>query len=174
MPSAIKEDMVAELTTRFRDMPHAIFVDYTGLGARRADALRAKLREQGARMLVIKNSLAARAFRQHHLDDVARLLTGPIAVIYGGQDPVALTKLFLDWSKKEQVGAVRGGLLGGRALDVASVRQLAALPPINVLRAQVLGAMAAPLSGFVGALQGIIRSFVGVVNSIAEKSEKQG
>jgi large subunit ribosomal protein L10 len=171
MPSAIKERMVAELATQFRQMPHAILVDYTGLKAGKADELRARLGEQGARLRVVKNSLAALAFRQLALPAAAELLEGPTALISGGPDPVLLAKSVLDWSKKEKLLTVRGGLLGGRALDAAGVQRLASLPPVLVLRAQVAGAIAAPLTRFVGVLQGIVRSLVSVVKAIAEKQE---
>jgi len=173
MSSAIKELMVAELASKLRGMGHAVLVDFTGLSVPQADALRSALREQGMTILVVKNSLAIRALRRVELVDVAELVDGPTAFVYGGADPVVLSKTLFAWSRKERVLEVRGGMVEGRAVDAAGVAGLAALPPLAALRAQVVGAIAWPLSGFAGALQGILRSFVGVVKAIAEKTEEQ-
>jgi len=163
--------MVGELTSALRELPHALVLDYTGLSAGQADLLRSRLSEQGARMLVVKNSLAALALRTAGLPDAAALLQGPSAFITGGADPAALAKSLLDWSKKEKLAAVRGGVVGGEVLDLAGVQSLASLPPLQVLRAQVVGAIGAPLTQLVGVLQSVLRSFVGVVTAIAEKRE---
>jgi large subunit ribosomal protein L10 len=168
MPSVINQLTLAELSERLRAMPSAVLVDFTGLKAGQADALRSKLREQGVRMLVVKKSLVARALADQKLAGAARLLVGPTAFVYG-DDPVAITKFLRDWSKKERVLKLRGALVEGEVVGPEAVEALATLPPTLVLRAQVLGAMAAPLSGFVGALQGILRNLVGVVKAIADK-----
>ncbi len=173
MPSVINKLTVAELARRLRAMPSAVLVDFTGLKAGQADALRARLRAQGSDMLVVKNSLAARALKEANLAHAAKLLAGPIAFVYGN-DPAELARLLRDWSKKERVLRWRGALVDGEAVGPEGVEAIASLPPVQVLRAQVLGAMAAPMAGFVGALAGILRNFVGVVKAIADKQEAPG
>jgi len=102
---------------------------------------------------------------------VADLITGPTAVVYGGDDPVVLTKSVLDWSKKMKLLKVRGGMIDGKALTPEDVKALADLPSIDVLRGQVVSAIASPLTGLVGALQGVLRNFVSVLKNIAEKED---
>jgi len=172
MPSAINKLMVAELSRKFREMPNALLVDFTGLSAVQADALRTRLREQGADMLVVKNTLAALALAEAGLRPVARLLTGPTAFV-SSEDPVAVSKSLRDWGRKERVLTYRGAYVEGEVLGPEGVEALVALPPLLVLRAQVVGAIAAPLSCFIGALQGIVRGFVGVVKAIADKKEQE-
>ena len=82
---------------------------------------------------------------------------------------MTLCKALLDWAKKEQAIKLRGGMLERRALALEEVQSLAALPPLQVLRGQAVSAIAAPLTGFVGVLQGIVRKFVGVLQAIADK-----
>jgi large subunit ribosomal protein L10 len=171
MPSQINTLVRDELTAAFRGMDHAVLVDYTGMSAQQSDELRAMIGEQGAKMLIVKNSLARLALEDLHLEDVAKLITGPIALVHGGDDPVVLAKAVMDWSKKEKVLKVRGGMVSGQALTAADMGDLAALPGIDVLRAQVVSAIASPLSGLVGALQGVLRNVVGVLKAIAEKDE---
>jgi len=172
MPSQINALVRDELTATFREIEHALLVDYSGLSAQQADELRAMVGEQGATMVIVKNTLARLALRDLDLGPVAELITGPTALVHGGSDPVVLTKAVLDWSKKEKVLKVRGGMVSGRALTAADMSELATLPSIDVLRAQVVGAIAAPLSGFVGALQGVLRNVVSVFKAIAEREEQ--
>ena len=169
MPNVIKKRIVAELADRFRGLRHAVVVDFTRLSAGQANELRGKAEEQSARVLVVKNSLARFALRQAGLPGVAELVDGPTALIYGADDPVVLTKAVLDWGRKEKVLSLRGGVVAGQAMGVDEMKALATLPPLPVLRAQVVGAIAAPLTGFIGVLQGVVRSFVGTLKAIADK-----
>jgi large subunit ribosomal protein L10 len=173
MPSAINQLVVAELASQFRAMPNALVVDFTGMNASQANGLRARLRKEGAGMFIVKNSLAARALNGLGLDAFSKLVAGPTALIYSN-DPVALTKTLRDWGKKERPLKVRGGFVGGQVLGPKGVDALALLPPLNVLRAQVAGAIAAPLAGFVGVLQGILRNLVGVLHAVADQREGKG
>ena len=169
MPNVIKKRIVAELADTLHELRHAVLVDFTRLTAGQENDLRGKAEEQSARVLVVKNSLARSALRQAGLAGVAELIDGPTALIYGGDDPVVLTKAVLDWSRKEKVLSMRGGVVAGQALGVDEMKALAALPPLLVLHAQVVGAIAAPLTGFIGVLQGVLRSFVGALKAIADK-----
>lgn len=169
MPSSIKMRMVAELATRFREMPHAVLVDCGRLSAGQADELRAALGEQGAGMLVVKNSLAILALRQLERLRVARLIGGPTAFIHGGEDPALLARTVLDWGRKEKLLALRGAMIGEAALDPAEAQALASLPPLPVLRGMVVGAIAAPLTAFLGVLQAVPASFARALKAIAER-----
>ncbi|MFP4055958.1 MAG: 50S ribosomal protein L10 [Candidatus Brocadiia bacterium] len=169
MPSRINKLQTEELAQRFRGLSHAVVVDFTGLSAPQADELRALLAEHGGTMMVVKNSLAVRALEQLELPDVAALVDGPTAFVTGSDDPVALSKRVMDWSRKARVLKVRGGVVEGKALSAQEVQRLAELPSLDVLRAQAVGAIASPLSGLVGALQAVVRNVAAVLQAIAEK-----
>ena len=170
MPSVINELIVEELTEKFRDLEDALVVDYTGLTGTQSVALRDRLRECGGRMMVVKNSLARLALARAQKEGLGELLVGPCALVYGA-DPVVLSKTLAEWGKKELPLKCRGAYLRGQVLDAKAAEALAALPPLEVLRAQVVGGIAAPLISFVGVLQAVVRNFVGVVKAIAEKAE---
>lgn len=173
MPSRINQWIVNELAQRLAAMDHALLVDFTGLSAQDADALRARLGEMGAGMLVVKNSLTILALRQLERLDVAGLVDGPTAFIYGGADPVVLAKAVNEWSRGHRgVPKVRGGMIAGRAVGSEAVKTLAALPSLSALRGQVAGLLAAPLSGLLAALGGTMRSFVGVLDAQAQAAHK--
>jgi len=173
MPSVINQLTVSQLTDQFRTMSNAVLVDFTGLKAGQADVLRVKLREQGARLTIVKNSLARQALSELGLAAMSKLLVGPVAFVTSG-DAAVVARFLRDWSRKERVLKWAGAVVGGEVIGPEGVDYLATLPPLKVLQAQVVGAIAAPLSGFVGALQGILRNVVGVVKAIAEKQEAAG
>ncbi|MFW6164340.1 MAG: 50S ribosomal protein L10 [Planctomycetota bacterium] len=169
MPSRINQWIVNELAQRLDAMDHALLVDFTGLSAQDADALRARLGEAEAGMLVVKNSLTILALRQLERLDVADLVDGPTAFIYGGDNPVALAKAVAEWSKGHRgVPKIRGAMLEGQALDADAAKALATLPPVQVLQGQVVGVLAAPLSGLLTALSGTMRGFAAVLNAQAQ------
>jgi len=170
MPSVINELIVAELTEKFREVDNALVVDYTGLSGPQSVALRDHLRQLGGRMMVVKNSLARIALERAQKEGLGRLLVGPCALVTG-DDPVVLTKAIVEWGKKEVPLTCRGAYVGGQVLGAEEATALASLPPLDVLRAQVVGGIAAPLTGFVGVLQAVLRSFVCVLKAIAEKGE---
>lgn len=173
MPSSINERTVAELAGKLRGVRNAVLVDFTGLKAVQADALRARLGELGARMLVVKNTLAAKALAEVGLGATVGLLTGPIALVCG-EDAPALLRMLREWSRKERVLKWRGAIADGEVVGPEGMEALATLPPLAALRAQAIGAIAAPLTGLLGALQGIVRQLVNVLDAIAEKRQGEG
>lgn len=174
MPSTINKLMVAELEGVLRDLDHVLLVDFTGLSAGQADQLRGLLQKQGARIFVVKNSLVTLALGQLGLPGLAELVRGPTALVAGGDGPALVARTLLEWARRERVLRVYGGFVDGRVLSAEQVRALSELPPLAVLRAQAVGAIAAPLTTFIGALQGIVRSFVSVVKAIGEQRQQAG
>ena len=147
-----KEKVVAELTERLRVSETLIVTDYRGLTNSEIDALRSKLLEHGARFTVVKNTLTRRAAEAAGADALLALLEGPtaIAFIEAGGDPVAVAKAIGAAAKETKILAIRGGVLQGTAMSADEVESLAKLPPAEVLRAQLLGAIIAPLTTVLG------------------------
>jgi large subunit ribosomal protein L10 len=102
------------------------------------------------------------------------LLSGPTAVTFCGDDVVAAAKAIADFARTHPQLEVRGGMLSSSVIDAAGVKTLATMPPREVLVAQVLGTMAAPLTGFVTVLQGTISGFVRALNQVAEQRAAAG
>ena len=112
------------------------------------DALRGRLLEHGAKFTVVKNTLTRRAAEAAGADALLALLEGPsaIAFIETDGDMVAVAKALADSARETKVLEIRGGVMQGREISAADVEELAKLPPFDVLRGQVLGAIIAPLS----------------------------
>ena len=147
-----KERIVGELTERLQATDTLIVADYRGLTMKEVDALRGELLQHGARFTVVKNSLTRRAAEAAGAETVLTLLDGPTAIAFleTDGDPVAVAKALAESARTTKVLTVRGGLLDGRAMTAEEVEELAKLPPLDMLRGQVLGAVAAPLYAIVG------------------------
>ena len=171
-----KERVVAELTERLRTSETLIVADYRGLTNAEIDGLRSKLLEHGARFAVVKNTLTRRAAEAAGADALLALLEGPsaIAFVESGGDPVAVAKALSDTATKTKVLAIRGGLLEGATISAEEVQSLAKLPPFEVLRAQVVGAIVSPLTTVVALLTAPLRDLVGLIDARIEQLQEQG
>lgn len=162
-----KEQIVSELTERLRSSDTLIVADYRGLSVKEIDDLRTKLIEQGADFTVVKNSLTRRAAEAAGADALLALLEGPTAIAFleEGGDPVAVAKALADSAKTTKILAVRGGIMQGRTISAEDVEELAKLPPADVLRGQVLGAVAAPLYTIVGLFAAPLQNLHGLIQA---------
>src|SRR6516162_5338235 len=169
-----KQRIVDDLTARLKDSETLIVADYRGLTMPQIDELRGKLLEHGARFTVVKNTLTRRAAEAAGADALLALLDGPTAIAFleADGDMVAAAKALADSAKETKVLEIRGGVMQGRAMTAAEVESLATLPPAEVLRGQVLGAIVAPLSAFTALLNAPLQNLVGLIDARIEQLEK--
>jgi large subunit ribosomal protein L10 len=166
-----KERLVAELTERLRTTETLLVADYRGLTMPQIDELRTKLLEHGARFAVVKNTLTRRAAEAAGNDTLLALLEGPTAIAFleSGGDPVAVAKALVDAARETRVLEVRGGLLEGRPVEPSEIESLAKLPPLDVLRGQVLGAITAPLTAIIGLFTAPLQDLYGLLDARIEQ-----
>ena len=166
-----KEQIVEELTERLRQTETLIVADYRGLTMKEIDALRGELLRHGARFTVVKNSLTRRAAEAAGSDVVLTLLEGPTAIAFleADGDPVAVAKALAESARTTKVLTVRGGVLEGRAISASEIEELAKLPPADVLRGQVLGAIASPLYAIVGLFTAPLQDLHGLLEARIEQ-----
>jgi large subunit ribosomal protein L10 len=171
-----KERVVAELTERLRTTETLIVADYRGLTMTQIDNLRGRLLEHGARFAVVKNTLTRRAAEAAGADALLALLDGPTAIAFleSDGDPVAVAKALSDAARETRVLAVRGGILEGRPMEPSEVDSLAKLPPLDILRGQVLGAVTAPLMTIVGLFTAPMQDLYGLLDAGIEQLREQG
>jgi large subunit ribosomal protein L10 len=176
MHKSDKERVVAELAERLRTSETLIVADYRGLTNAEIDGLRSKLLEHGARFAVVKNTLTRRAAETAGADALLALLEGPsaIAFVESSGDPVAVAKALADAATSTKVLAIRGGVLEGKSLTAAEVESLAKLPPADVIRAQLVGAIVSPLTTVVALLTAPLRDLVGLIDARIEQLKEQG
>jgi large subunit ribosomal protein L10 len=176
MQKSDKERVVAELTERLRTSETLIVADYRGLTNSEIDGLRSQLIEHGARFAVVKNTLTRRAAEAAGADALLALLEGPsaIAFVEAEGDPVAVAKALQTAATSTRILAIRGGVLEGVVMSAEEVESLAKLPPADVLRAQLVGAIVSPLTTVVALLAAPLRDLVGLIDARIEQLREQG
>jgi large subunit ribosomal protein L10 len=150
--------------------------DYRGLSMSEIDALRTEVLKHGATFRVVKNTLTRRAAEAAGQEALLALLEGPTAIAFleSDGDPVAVAKALSDAARTTRILTIRGGLLEGRSITEQEVEDLAKLPPAEVLRGQVLGAILAPLHAIAGLVNAPLQNLYGLIEARIEQLEQQG
>src|SRR3954470_19091440 len=171
-----KERVVAELTEKLRTAETLFVADYRGLTMPQIDALRGRLIESGAKLSVVKNTLTRRAAEAAGADALLALLEGPsaIAFIETDGDMVAVAKALADSARETKVLEIRGGVMQGRAISGDDVVELSKLPPLDVLRGQVIGAVIAPLTSLLALVNAPVQNLYGLIEARIEQLQAGG
>ena len=166
-----KEQVVAELTERLRTAETLIVADYRGLTMPQIDRLRERLIDHGARFRIVKNTLTRRAAEAAGADALLALLEGPsaIAFVEADGDPLAVAKALSDSVRETRVLALKGGVMQGRTISGEDVEALAKLPPLEILRGQVIGAVIAPLNAILGLVNAPLQNLHGLLDARIEQ-----
>jgi large subunit ribosomal protein L10 len=151
----------------------AIVADYRGLTVAQLSELRNNLFKQNAKFSIVKNTLIKRAVKGTDGEALEEFFQGPMAVLFGFEDEVAPTKTLKEFIQKAKIGEIKGGYIAGQKLSKEDVLSMAELPPLNELRAKLLGAINSPLVGLVGAINSQQRSLVNVLDQLAKHKEQQ-
>jgi large subunit ribosomal protein L10 len=167
MQKADKEKVIAELTDRLTSADALIVADYRGLTNSQLASLRVELLNHGARLSVVKNTLTRRAAEAAGADALLALLEGPTAIAFVEADgnPVAVAKALTDAAKETKILTLRGGVLSGNPITGAEIESLAKLPPLDVLKAQLVGVIVAPLSQLAAVLNAPLQNLVGLIDA---------
>jgi large subunit ribosomal protein L10 len=176
MHKSEKERVIAELTERLRVSQTLIVADYRGLTMPEIDGLRGELLKHGARFSVVKNTLTRRAAEAAGADAVLTMLEGPTAIAFleSDGDPVAVAKALGDAARTTKILTIRGGVLDGATISADEVESLAKLPPLDVLRGQVLGAITSPLTTIIGLFSAPLQNLIGLLDARIEQLQAQG
>jgi large subunit ribosomal protein L10 len=166
-----KEEVLAQYKEWLSRSQAVILVEYTGVNMKDIDAVRAKVREAGGEFHVVKNTLAKLAFEQSGLALEKGLLEKSTAIGFAFSDVAATAKALADISKTVQVIKVKGGYLGTEVLNAGRVKALADLPPLPVVRSQLLGVLQAPAGKLVRTIAEPARSLATVFKAYADKAQ---
>ena len=151
-----KEVVVAEVQSLAANAQTLVMAEYRGVTVGAMTDLRAKAREQGVSLRVLKNTLVRRAVAGTPFDVAADQMVGPL--IYGfSADAVAAAKVLSDFAKDNPALILKAGVYDGKALDQNGVKQLANIPSKEVLLAQLLGLMQSPVSGLARVLAAVAK-----------------
>jgi large subunit ribosomal protein L10 len=168
---ALKAEAVKEITSRLRESSTAVLADYRGMTVSQMQELRTRLRAGGLEMLVVKNTLARRAAEAAGFGSLRKELTGPIAMVFAGEDVSAPARVLSDYIRSARKLTIKSGLLEGKVIDADTVTMLADLPSREVLIARLLGTMQTPLSNLASVLQAPLSKFARTLDAVRLEKE---
>ena len=161
-----KSEVVDRLSDRLARSTAVYLTDFTGLKVKNMTELRRRFRKVGVEYVVVKNTLAERALRRAAVDGLKEALVGPTAFVFAESDPIGAAKILAEFQREFERPQVKLGLLDGRVIGGSEVQRLATLPSREGLLAQIAGALEAPLSGFVQAVNGLLYQMVGALEAL--------
>ena len=168
----LKIQQVGEIAEKLRTAKVVVLTDYRGLSVAQLGDLRAKLRQADVEYHIVKNTLAKRAADDAGHPDLGPALIGPVAFALGYDDLSAPARLLGEWARSTRLKLdITGGLVEGRFFGAEQVRQLADLPPKEVLLAQLLGTLQTPIAQLVGTIQAPVQTLVGLLEAYKNKLE---
>lgn len=165
-----KKAVVAEVSAEVANAQAVIVAEYRGLEVGQITALRAKARESGVYLRVLKNTLVRRAVEGTPFEGLTSQLVGPL--IYGiSADPVASAKVLQEFAKTNDKLVIKGGAMPNYVMDANGVKALASMPSREELLAKLLGTMQAPVAKFVQTLNEVPSKFVRTVAALRDSKE---
>jgi large subunit ribosomal protein L10 len=169
MPTEAKRETIADLRAQLDASRTVIVSEYRGLKVKEIGEIRRALRKQNVSYRVVKNRLMRIAAQDTAVADaLSPLLVGPTAIAFG-TDEAATAKAVLDATRPYRIVKITGGVLGSRTIDADGVTRLASLPSREVLLAEALGAIVAPMSTMAGLFDAPLRDVAGLVQALADK-----
>jgi large subunit ribosomal protein L10 len=175
-PLAISKERKEEVLTIYADWMKrsqaVILVEYTGVKMKDLDAIRSKIRESGGEFHVVKNTLARRAFSDSGMELPEDFLVKSTAVSFAFSDPALTAKALNEAMKGKEAIKVKGGFMSGQALNAAQVKALADMPPLPVIRAQLLGVLQAPAGKLVCTIAEPARGLAAVVKAFSDRANE--
>jgi large subunit ribosomal protein L10 len=164
-----KAAVIDEVAAQIEEAQAIFAVDYRGLTVRQAADLRGRLVEIEANLRVVKNTLTERAADKAGAEVLKQFLEGPTAFTFVKGDPVLAAKALAAFRRESQRPEFKGGLMDGRELSAADIDALSRLPSLDVMHGQLVGMVAAPLSGLVRSLNALLSGIAVALGQIQEQ-----
>ena len=166
-----KKELVERLAKEVSESEISILVDYKGLDVLQMTDLRAQLKNEGARLEVVKNSLLDRASQGTDAALMKDFYKGPNAIIFSKDDPVAPARILVDFAQKNEKLEIKAGAFSGKLLTLEEIKRLASMPSKQELLGKLVYTLNAVPTSFVNVLSGVPRALVNVLNAINDQKE---
>lgn len=167
-----KSAVVDELQQKLSAANSFYLTDFTGMNVKQMTEFRSRLRREGVEYMVVKNTLAQRALSELELPDIARFFTGPTGVVIGREDAVAAAKVLTEFAREfDNKPAVKLGVVERQEVAAERVKELAELPPREVLLAQLAGGLQAPMARLAGGASNLIAGLARAVDALRAQRE---
>lgn len=167
-----KDRMINEILSDLKERPNFFITDFMGSSVSDLESVRKSLRPAKGVFLVVKNSMMNVVLDQLKMEDVKPFIDGGVGLSLSGEDIIATSKVLVNFSKTHEKFKIKGAVIDGKIVAVDKIKEMASLPTKDVLLAQMVRGMKAPITGFVGVLGGVIRKLVYVVDAVKTSKEK--
>lgn len=168
---ARKEELVAQYGELIGQSKAIFMADYAGMSVKGLESLRQKVREADGAFYVTKKTLLKYALEQAEKPVPEELMEGQLAAGFALEQVPTLAKALVDFAKNEEKLTLRGGIFGNEVLSYDQVKELADMPSLPELRAQLLGLINAPAQNIVSAVTNGVRQVVNVIDAYAKSGE---
>lgn len=166
-----KAEIVKEIVDKMENAQSMILVDYRGLDVEELNEFRSIARNASVDYKVYKNTMMRFAAKETGVEGLIDYLVGPTAVAFSNEDPVAAAKVITEFAKNHKNMELKVGVVGKNVISIEEIKDLADLPPKEVLVAKVLGGLNAPIAGFVGVLQANISGLARALEQVRVQKE---
>jgi large subunit ribosomal protein L10 len=164
-----KAEIIARYESWFNQSQAVYVLSFTKMNMKTVDTLRAKIRETGGEIHVVKNTLFKLVLDGKKLPAPKGFMERSNIVAFAHTDPPVMAKLLSDTTRNSEIFQVKGGYLGTQQINAVQVKSLADLPPLPVLRAALLGMLQTPASQLARTLAEPARSLAGVFKAYSER-----
>ncbi|MDD5154862.1 MAG: 50S ribosomal protein L10 [Candidatus Omnitrophica bacterium] len=165
----VKEASENRIKNNLKNASAFFIVKYSGLSSPDISALRQQLKVSGANLFVAKNSVARRALKDSGFDTVVKTIEGPCGLIFVSEEPIAASKALCTFSKEHEQLKLEAGFLEDKVLGQKDIEALATIPPMEVLRHQLVVLLNSPISGLAVTLNRVLAKFVYCLDQIRQK-----
>lgn len=165
----LREKIVKQIKDGIEENASTFVISYSGMKASQIGEIRTNLKKAGVSMIVSKNSLARKALRDLDCEALTADLEKQTAFVVGNTDSVEISKLLIKIAEGNEAIKVKGGLQEGRALTYDDVKRLSDLPSKEVLFAQLLGTIQAPITRLMSAMNAKSRDLLSILKQYSEK-----
>lgn len=165
--------MVDEVAGLIKKNPYLFFVNFEKVKASKTEKLRKSLKKSSSELKVVKRSILKLALKKQKLEPLCGIAETSSAITFSKDDPTKASKILYDFAKADQNMVIKGGYMDGQVLSTENVKELAMLPPRNVMLAIVIGGMKAPIQGLANVLRGNLQKLVMVLNEVSKKKESK-
>lgn len=164
-----REKIAEELTAKFSNNPNLFITEFSRLKVNDLEGLRAELRNNFSTFLVVKNSIACLVLENLKINYLTQYIKGQTGVVVGGNDPVSISKVLVEFGRKFSEFKIAGGILNSQPVTLAQIKELSQLPGRPVLLAKVCSSLKSPISRLVYSL-GLINKLALILKNKANKA----